>query len=39
MMTEPLPYHAEAPVALLTPAACLFVLVLGTQLLAGRTGR
>ncbi len=39
MMTEMLPYHAEAPVALLAPAACLFLLVLGAQLLAGRTGR
>jgi len=39
MMTELLPYHAEAPVALLAPAACLFTLVLGTQLLAGRAGR
>ena len=39
MMTELLPYHAEAPVALLAPAACLFVLVLGSQLLAGRAGR
>ena len=39
MMTEMLPYHAEAPVALLAPAACLFLLVLGTQLLAGRSGR
>ena len=39
MMTEMLPYHAEAPVALLAPAACLFVLVLGTQALAGRVGR
>ena len=36
MMTELLPYHAEAPVALLAPAACLFLLVLGLQLLAGR---
>lgn len=39
MMTEMLPYHAEAPVGLLAPAACLFVLVLGAQLLAGRAGR
>lgn len=39
MMTEMLPYHHEAPVALLAPAACLFVLVLGAQLLAGRAGR
>lgn len=39
MMTEMLPYHGEAPAALLAPAACLFVLVLGAQLLAGRTGR
>lgn len=39
MMTELLPYHAEAPDALLAPAACLFVLVLGAQLLAGRAGR
>ena len=36
MMTEMLPYHHEAPVALLAPAACLFLLVLGAQLLAGR---
>ena len=39
MMTEMLPYHAEAPVQLLAPAACLFILVLGAQMLAGRSGR
>lgn len=39
MMTEMLPYHREAPVALLAPAACLFALVLGAQLLAGRGAR
>ena len=39
MMTEMLPYHTEAPVALLAPAVCLFVLVLGAQLIAGRIGR
>lgn len=36
MMTELLPYHAVAPVALLAPAVCLSALVLGLQLLAGR---
>ena len=39
MMTEMLPYHAEAPVALLAPAVCLFLLVAGTQALAGRVAR
>lgn len=39
MMTEMLPYHAEAPVGLLAPAMCLFVLVLGAQLIAGRRSR
>ena len=39
MMTELLPYHSEAPVALLAPAVCLFMLVLGAQLLAGRVAR
>ena len=36
MMTELLPHYDEAPVALLAPAVCLFVLVAGLQLLAGR---
>ncbi|MFB9971225.1 ABC transporter permease [Pseudoroseomonas cervicalis] len=36
MMTELLPYHAEAPLALLLPALCLFFTVLGLHLLAGR---
>lgn len=36
MMVEILPYWSEAPVALLVPALCLFVLVLGLQLLARR---
>ena len=39
MMTEALPFHTEAPLALLAPAACLFILVLGAQLLAGRKAR
>ncbi len=39
MMTELLPHYDEAPVALLAPAACLFMLVLGLQLLARRTAR
>lgn len=39
MMVELLPHYAEAPVALLAPAACLFTLVLGLQLLAGRAVR
>lgn len=39
MMTELLPHYAEAPVALLAPAVCLFALVLGLQLLSGRAAR
>lgn len=39
MMTELLPHYDEAPVALIAPAACLFALVLGLQLLAGRAAR
>lgn len=36
MMVEILPYWSEAPLALLAPAACLFALVLGLQILARR---
>lgn len=36
MMTEGLPYYDEAPVALLAPALCLFLLLLGLQAVAGR---
>ena len=39
MMTELLPHYDEVPAALLAPAACLFTLVLGLQLLAGRAAR
>ena len=39
MMVELLPYYEEAPLALLAPAFCLFALVLGLQLLAGRDAR
>lgn len=39
MMVELLPYYEEAPLALLAPACCLFALVLGLQLLAGRAAR
>lgn len=36
MMTELLPYYAEAPLALLLPAVLIFITVLGLHLLAGR---
>jgi peptide/nickel transport system permease protein len=36
MMTELLPYYAEAPLALLLPALFIFATVLGLHLLAGR---
>jgi peptide/nickel transport system permease protein len=36
MMTELLPYYAEAPLALLLPALLIFLTVLGLHLLAGR---
>ncbi|MBC9206397.1 ABC transporter permease [Roseomonas aerophila] len=36
MMTELLPYYAEAPLALLLPAILIFTTVLGLHLLAGR---
>jgi peptide/nickel transport system permease protein len=36
MLTEMLPYHDEAPWQMLAPAFCLFILVLGLQMLAGR---
>jgi len=36
MMTELLPYYAEAPLALLLPAILIFITVLGLHLLAGR---
>ncbi|MBS7789500.1 ABC transporter permease [Roseococcus sp. SDR] len=39
MMVELLPYYDEAPLAMLAPALCLFALVLGLQLLAGRDPR
>lgn len=39
MMTELLPYHAEAPAQLLAPAALLCLTVLGLQLVAGRDPR
>lgn len=39
MMTELLPYHYEAPWALLQPIAVVFLLVLGLILLAGKDPR
>ncbi|EHL97464.1 ABC transporter, permease protein [Acetobacteraceae bacterium AT-5844] len=36
MMTELLPYYAEAPLALLLPGLLIFLTVLGLHLLAGR---
>lgn len=36
MMTELLPYYAEAPLQLLMPAVLLFITILGLLLLAGR---
>ncbi len=39
MMTELMPYYDEAPVQVLLPAACLFVMVLGLHLAAGQDPR
>jgi peptide/nickel transport system permease protein len=36
MMTESLPHYADLPLAMIAPAVCLTLLVLGLQLLAGR---
>lgn len=39
MLTELLPYHAEAPGLLLLPAGMIFVTILGLQLVGGRDPR
>ncbi|CAH2601834.1 ABC transporter permease [Rhodovastum atsumiense] len=39
MMTESLPWYADLPAAMVAPAICLSLLVLGLQLLAGRRAR
>lgn len=39
MLTELLPYHAEAPALLLLPAAMIFATILGLQLVGGRDPR